>query len=225
MDRLDISLVRLLQLVSPTLPVGAFAYSQGLEWAVEAGWVSNEASMRDWLADLISESMARTDLPILLRLHAACEADQRAEFEHWARFALACRETRELRDEELTRAAAMITLIRQLGLAGVEQWQEALAASQLAPFAFASVRWQIPPEHAALGYCYGWLENQVLAAVKLIPLGQTAGQAALLELSKLIPHAVAMASDLADDQLGAAAPAMAIASSRHESQYTRLFRS
>jgi urease accessory protein len=223
-DRL-LGRARLLQLVSPSLPIGGFTYSQGLEWAVEAGWVHDAAKVGDWLGGLLEDGMQRLELPVLARLHAACRAGDRGEFAHWARVLYAGRETRELRAEERNRARALLTLLRDLGVPQVNDWADSLLLCQAAPFACAAVHWGIGVEDCALGYAWGWLESQVAAAVKLVPLGQTDGQRLLLELGACLPAVVDAGLRLDDASIGAAAPALAIASARHETQYTRLFRS
>ena len=217
--------LRLLQLVSPALPIGGFTYSQSLEWAVETGWVSDADGLSDWLIGLIDDGLAYLDLPILLRLYSACERRDPGGIAYWGRLLYAARETRELRAEENNRARALVTLLRDLDLAEVRVWQEALMHCQAAPFALAAVHWQIPARACLLGYAWSWLENQVAAAVKLVPLGQTAGQQVQLALAERLPGAVECAIGLKDDDIGASAPAMAIASAKHETQYTRLFRS
>lgn len=214
-----------MQLVSPALPIGAFTYSQGLEWAVEAGWVSGAADLGDWLSGLAEEGLQHVDLPILARMYRASERADRSAIERWSDVLLACRETRELREEEINRGRALAGLLAELGLLDSEADRPFVNRCQAAGFAWAAVRWGIPLEQSALGYAWGWLENQIAAGVKLIPLGQTAGQRLTAELAERVPPIVARALELDDDHIGASAPALAIASSRHETQYTRLFRS
>ena len=217
--------LRLLQLASPTLPIGAFTYSQGLEWAVEAGWVNDLDSLSDWLGGLMYDSLALLELPILARLYRAVEDRDPRRLRHWGERLRASRETRELRLEEHNRARALTTLLIDLEIEQAADWRAELALCQAAPHALASVHWGIALEDSALGYAWGWLENQVAAAVKLIPLGQTDGQRAQLQLAEALPALVDRALALADSDIGAGAPALAIASARHETQYTRLFRS
>lgn len=217
--------VRLMQLTSPSLPIGGFTYSQGLEWAVEAGWVGDRAALAGWLEGLMHDGLARLDLPLLARLYDACRDEDPDRVGHWARRLYASRETSELRHEERNRARALSGLLGDLGIARARDWREALGHCQAAPFALAAVHWGISVEDCLLGYAWGWLENQVAAAVKLVPLGQTDGQRVQLELAGAVPGLVELAMALADDDIGAAAPALAIASARHETQYTRLFRS
>ena len=217
--------LRLMQLISPALPIGAFTYSQGLEWAVEAGWVRSAPSLVDWLGGLIGDGLAQLELPILVRLYRCCEQADPDALAYWGRVLYAARETRELRAEERNRARALISLLADLGIGRARDWREALGHCQAAPFALAAVQWQIGLQDCALGYAWGWLENQVAAAIKLVPLGQTDGQRVQLELAGHLPGVIERALNLADEDIGASAPALAIASARHETQYTRLFRS
>lgn len=241
----SIRLLRLLQLVSPMLPVGAFAYSQGLEWAVETGWVSGEQALEDWLSDQLCQALAFVDLPILVRMMEAAGAGDALQISRWIDEFQARRETAELRAEEAGRGRALAELLGSLGLIDrllLGQTRELgpasadlkrrradlralLARSQLAGFACAAAAWDIEPTDALLGYAWSWAENLTLAGVKLIPLGQTAGQRILLQLAEQIPVAVERAQSLDDAEIGASMPALAIASSRHETQYTRLYRS
>jgi urease accessory protein len=224
-DPAALARLRLLQLTSPALPIGAFTYSQGIEWAVEAGWVRSAADLQDWLAGLIDDGLATLELPILLRLYSAVADDDASAVEHWGRRLFASRESRELRDEEHNRARALISLLRDLGIERAAIWRDSLVHCQAAPFALAAVHWRIGLEDCLLGYAWGWLENQVAAAVKLVPLGQTDGQRLQLHLAESLTAACLHAQQVEDDDIGCSAPALAIASSRHETQYTRLFRS
>lgn len=217
--------LRLMQLTSPTLPIGGFTYSQGIEWAVERGWLSDRASVADWLGGLLEDGLARLDLPVLARLHRACASADHEAAAHWSGLLYASRESRELRLEERQRARALLALLRDLEPGLTDGWVDVLGACQPGPHALASVAWDIPCEDCLLGYAWAWVENQVAAAVKLVPLGQTDGQRLQYELARALPATVAQALSLDDDDIGAAAPALAIASAAHETQYTRLFRS
>jgi urease accessory protein len=217
--------LRLMQLVSPTLPIGGFTYSQGLEYAVEAGWVKDVPSLQDWLSGLIEDTIAHLEIPLLARLYEACVADDVDRLERWAHYLLASRESDELRQEERQRGRALTRLLIDLAVARAEPWKPALELCQAAPFALAAVSWHIPLPDAALGYAWAWLENQVAAAIKLVPLGQTDGQRVQLALAEALPAAVQHGLALDDDSIGASSPRLALASSLHETQYTRLFRS
>jgi urease accessory protein len=218
-------LLRLLHLVSPSLPVGAFTYSQGIEWAVECGWIRTADEVQAWLRDQMHGTVATLDLPLLARMHAAASGGDPAAMEPWIDWLLSARETSELRAEESHRGRALTDLLVAWGLPGAIDWRPVLVRSQAAGFAFAAAAWDIRPREAALGYAWAWLENLVLAAVKIVPLGQTQGQQVIARLSTDVPALVGRALEVPDEEIGASSPALAIASSAHETQYSRLFRS
>lgn len=220
------SYLRLWQLISPALPVGAYSYSQGLEYAVEQGWVNSADTAADWIQGLLGHSPAHLDVPVLQRLHAAwCEND-REKLAYWNRFLLASRETLELRAEDRNMGMALAMLLPELGLREAEAWKTQDNPPSFAlMFTLAASHWGVDAEQTAEGYLWAWCENQVMAAVKLVPLGQTAGQKLLMETASIIPEAVKTGFDLNDDDIGWLAPGFAMASVKHETQYTRLFRS
>lgn len=221
----DVRLIRLLQLSSATLPVGAFSYSQGLEYAVECGWVSDVESFRQWLTAIAGENLVYLDLPVLLRLHDAAQRGNAEALRHWVDILVASRETHEMRTEESARGRAMVQILVALGIGIPTDLRASLAASQLAGVAFAGALWALPAGSLATAHAWSWLENQVTAGVKLIPLGQSDGQRLLFELGEVLVELVEHAQRVGDDEIGAACPALAIAGSLHETQYTRLFRS
>ena len=221
----DLALLRLLHLVSPSLPIGSFTYSQGIEWAVEEGWINTAEALENWLDTLLHTSMADVDLPILQRMYQTIEAQDKDKLTHWIDYLNACRETRELLQEEKNRGRAMTDLLIALDLPLARSWKPLFAQSQSAAFALGAVYWHIPYPQSAYGYVWSWLENLVLAAVKIIPLGQTQGQKILHSLTPKIPPIIDHALRVSDEAIGTSSPAMAIASSQHETQYTRLFRS
>ena len=217
--------LRLMQLVSPSLPIGGFTYSQGLEYAVECAWVRDTTTLKDWISGLLGSGVTYLDLPILKRIYVAIQSSDMERLNYWSHFLLASRESRELRSEEINRAKALSALLPNLGINYLEGMNEAMETTQLSPFAFASVSWNVSLHDTALGFAWSWLENQVAAAIKLVPLGQTQGQQVQLMMATKIPHAVDLGLSLKDYEIGASAPALSIASARHETQYTRLFRS
>lgn len=217
--------LRLWQLISPALPVGAYAYSAGLEYAVEAGWVRTEADLAEWAAGQIEGPLAWLDLPVLGHLYDAWQADDDGSARRWTAFLLASRETSELRAEDRHLGRALARVLADLGTAEARDWDTDRNVCWAALFALAAVRWGIDREAAAAGYLWAWLENQIAAGVKLIPLGQTAGQRVLLRVSDRIPSAVERARGIDDSAIGASAPGAVLASAAHETQYTRLFRS
>jgi len=218
------ALLRLCLLVSPALPVGAYAYSQGLEHAVQAGWVRDESSTYDWLHGLLHHAVGTLDLPILLRLYHAWRVDDAAAVVFWNAQLVAARETAELRAEELHLGRALARVLASLEVAPASAWLEA-AAAFCTMFSLAAVRWDIPAGDALCGYLWSWTENQVLAAIKLVPLGQTAGQRLLHRLIESMPAIAAGAMVIPDDSIGVGAVLQPIGSALHETQYSRLFRS
>jgi len=221
----QISRLRLLHLVSPSLPIGAFTYSQGLEWAVECGWVESEAQLLDWISDLMHSSLTHLEIPCLARLFRACAENDNEALTYWTNYLIASRETRELREEEHNRGRALARLLPEIGIPVSTRIMPLLKRCQLAGFAHAAYHWKIPLRSAAEGYLWGWLENIALAGVKIVPLGQTAGQKIIAALTPPIPGMVEKGLALADESIGACCPAQALASSLHETQYTRIYRS
>jgi len=221
----SIASLRLWQLISPALPVGAYAYSGGLETALQAGWVHDAADVEGWVVGLLQHNLAYLDIPVLQRCYTAWEHDDVEQLEKWSACILASRESAELHAEDLHLGRALATLLSELDM----EEARALRLSGCAPFvrllALAGVKWRVPIEQLAAGLLWSWSENQVAAAIKLVPLGQTAGQQMLLRIAEAIPTAVSLGLALDDEDIGATAPGLGIASARHETQYTRLFRS
>jgi urease accessory protein len=216
--------LRLLQLVSPSLPVGAYSYSQGLESAVEAGIVRDAASAQGWIGDVLAISMQGMEAPVLLRLADAWKRGDMESAQRWNAEFVASRETSELRAETLQMAYSLRNLLRDLG----EDTSRLEAIEDLAypaAFAFAVARWNIDAREALAAYLFAWLENQMLAALKSVPLGQTDGQRILLALASRIPAVVESATAALDGELANFAPGLALLSARHETQYSRIFRS
>jgi urease accessory protein len=220
-----LGLARLLHLASPALPVGAYAYSRGMEWAVAAGWLPDAAAVRDWILGLLDRSLARLDVPVLCRLHAAFAANDTAKATAWNDFLYASRETHEARLEDRQTGQALAKLLADLDLAEAEAFRRDPRATFARSFALAAARWGINPADACAGYLFAWAENQLAAALKLGCLGQSAGQRILYDAGGLIPGLVSSGAALADADIGASAPGLALASALHETQGTRLFRS
>jgi urease accessory protein len=234
----DTALLRLLQLCSPALPIGAFAYSQGLEPAVAAGWVRDEETAAAWIGGLLRGSLATLDLPALVRLHGAWRQhgddggsdrnDGNAStgtVDDWTAFLSACRPSAELQAEDRHLGGNLARVLAGLGLTEAAAWMVRADVTYAAMFALAAARWDVPLGAALSGYAFVWCETQVSAAVRLVPLGQSAGQRILSALAAIIPVVVARALTVTDNDMGAAAPSLAIASAIHETQYSRLFRS
>lgn len=218
------ALARLLQLASPALPVGAYSYSQGLERAIDEGVVRDAPTAETWIRDVLVFVVARYEAIVLARLMRAFEADDRDGVADWnARF-LASRESAELRAETVQMGFSLRRLLGALG--EVPAPLERLEAPCFpAAFAGAAHAWQIPREDALLGFLWSWVENQALAAVKSLPLGQTDGQRMMLGLGAGLHAIAARALEATDEDLSNFAPGFALMSARHETQYSRLFRS
>jgi len=222
MNTTDLALLKLMHLSSPGLPVGAYAFSQGLEYAIDAGWVRSDQHVSHWLEMQLFYALARLDIPALLRLHKAISDNNPVQTQWWNDYVLASRETREL---QLTDTATGLALQRLLPSLDVNSLITEPPLSFVTGYAQAAVSWQISAEMAALGFCWSWLEGQVNAATKLVPLGQTQAQTLLSTLQDKIPAAIGQARLLGDEELGMSLPALSLASMYHETQYTRLFRS
>jgi len=223
-----LGLIRLLQLASPALPVGAYSYSQGLEAAIESGAVADAAGAAAWIRDILDYSIGSFEAPLLWRMSGALQQESFEAFARWNAMFRAGRETAELRLESLQMGHAMKAVIKDLAL-GSEQDAARLdsvgALTFPAAFSYAAHQLGVDRHAALVGYLWSWLENQVMAALKAVPLGQSAGQRMLAALGARLPHTAQRASQLDDDQLSNFLPGLALASSRHETQYSRLFRS
>lgn len=225
---MNIQLARLLQLASPTLPVGAYAYSQGLEWAVESGVVRDEADALIWIGDLLEWNIGRYEAPLLAQMLNACAAPDTQRLAQLNTRFLASRESAELRAETVQMGYSLVRLLGELGQDGVAAFT--LARSLNTPtfpaaWACAAAAWQIEASAALTAYLWSWLENQTMAALKAVPLGQAAGQRMMLAVGARIAPIVERAQQLPETDYSNLAPGFAIASSQHETQYSRLFRS
>lgn len=211
----DAALLQLVWLASPALPVGGFSYSEGLEAAVEAGLVRDEASAGDWLVDQIHLALGRSDLAVVAQAVAAARAgDARrlAALDAWVR---QTRETSELRLQTEQMGKSMGALFA--AQAGDHTYPVAFACAAAASGAAA--------RQVLLAYAFGWAENMMQSAIKSVPLGQSSGQRILGRLAAEIPAAVDHALALDDASRQAFSPMLAILSAQHETQYSRLFRS
>ncbi len=223
--------LQLMQLASPALPVGGFSYSEGLEAAVDSGRVANEAQAREWLLDQLRLALGRADLPACATAMQAWrdgELERITAINDWL---LQTRETRELRQQTEQMGRSLLEWLKNKTPTDISPAQlQALAALKPAPswpiaFALAAAQTGAPLREAMLAHAFGWAENMVGAAVKAVPLGQSAGQRILEALSEQIPVCVDSALAMNDDQRQAFTPMLAILSARHEEQYSRLFRS
>lgn len=216
--------LHLLRLVSASLPVGTFSYSRGLESAVEAGWVSDEAAAQDWILGTLEHSFAPLDGALFCRMMdalAASDADRLVGCDAWL---AAARESRELQQEDRRMAEALLTLLADLDVPGAVRLREELRCYASA-FALAARHWEVPTMAALKGLMWTVVDGQVAAALRLIRMGQTAGQRILIAAIPVIARSAAAAAGTPDEDVGNVSIAMAMASARHETQYSRLFRS
>jgi urease accessory protein len=219
------ALLRLLQLSSAALPIGMFAYSQGLEQAVLLGEVRDRATARDWVTGLLEHSILTSDVPLLVRLYDAWQRGELDRVRAYNDTLFASRGSSELRAEERQLGAALSRLLSRLGIAKAEAWISDRRATFATAFALAAATWRIPRRQAALGYAFSWAEAQVGAATRLVPLGQTDSQRVLSHAIERIAAGLDKSLQLRDAEIGASAPGQALLSALHETQYSRLFRS
>ena len=223
------ALLGLLRLASPALPVGGFSYSDALEAAVDASLVQDAPTAQGWLAEQLTLSLTRGDLPLV---HHAWQAWASADFEtvgHCNTWFFSTRETHEFRLQTQQMGRSLCEWMHQLNLAP-DSHRRALLELQPAPcwpVAFALAAWQTraTAREGLLAYAFSWAENAVAAAIKSVPLGQTAGQRILAHLAERIEQGVERALQCPWPDLQSFTPGLAILSSRHETQYSRLFRS
>lgn len=187
--------------------------------------MDTEEKVKDWIIGQLQNSLSTLDVPVLSRIYKAWEENHSDDSRYWSCFLLASRESSELQAEDRHMGNALAQLLPELGIEEALSWRSGKHTSFSAMFALAAARWEIPLEEAVQGYLWAWCENQVAAAIKLIPLGQTAGQRILSSVVELLPEAVEKGLLLVDDEIGAVSPGVAMAAAKHETQYSRLFRS
>lgn len=225
----DIALLRLLQLASSTLPVGAYSYSEGLEYLVQAGQLSSAEGLEHWLQQELRYGAIRLEAAIMVRGMAAALAEDSDQLHYWNDWLSALRETEELRAQSWQMGRSLLRLLRDLqpqpdlplDLTALQQ------AGCNFPIAYAigAVHWQIAAPAAVLGYLHSWATNLIGAGIKLIPLGQTTGQQLLINLQPVLEAATQTVLALPDEDLSSCGWGLALASMNHETLYSRLFRS
>lgn len=220
-------LFQLLRFSSPSLPIGGFAWSQGLESAIELGWLKHEEDLHGWLLALLEQGFANQELPLLLRmLPGGDDAETRLDtLAYWNERSLALRESAELRLEDVQTGRAFLQLALSLNIDGAKSWPAEKDIGYLAVFALACGHYNIDFEAAATGCIWSWLDNQIAAAIKLFPLGQTSGQLLIERLAPVIPVVIDVARQVTNDDIGISLPGQVMASMLHEGQYSRMFRS
>ena len=219
------SLLNLLHISSPALPIGAFAYSQGLEYTLEAGWCKNADDVEQWIKSVMIHGLGGVDLPILKRFHQAWSEDDAVALQQWNATLLAFRETKELYLEDI-----------QVGDA-FKQWHKSQSAEHIAKleiidkptvasmYALNGVIKGLTVEECLIGFVWAWLENQITSASKAMPMGQTDGQNIIRHLIPEIEAVIGSAMTIEDDDIGSGLVGLSMSSALHENQYSRLFRS
>ena len=219
------SLLKLMRLTSPSLPIGGYSYSQGLEFAISTGWVHDTSTASDWIQGLLKNSLINLDLPVLQKLYEAWQESDTDRVRYWNNFLSANRDAFELQEEDRQLGKALARLLVDLNLEEAKPFLNPPYCGFLTLYGLAVVRWNISLNDAAHGFLWMWAENKVLCAMKLIPLGQTDGQKILSAVIETISRVVNQGLDLSDEDIGYTALGQGIASALHETQYTRLFRS
>lgn len=222
------ALIRLLQLCSPALPVGAYSYSQGLESAMVQGIVHDEASARRWIITMLDDVVARFEAPMCWRLMQAFSACDVVIIHELNAIFLAARDTAEFRAETVQMGYSLSKLLQELTPDRTDITNIISALPEVAfPMAFAAAcsALNISSDEALIGLLFSWAENQVIACVKSVPLGQVSGQRLLLSLEPKLTAAAHYACTLNDDELSNWSPGLSLLSMQHEVQFSRLYRS
>lgn len=220
-------LLQLIWLASPALPIGGFSYSEGLEAAIEQGLVHHEASATDWVVDQLHLTQSRGDMAVMAQAIPAWQRMDTQRLQALNDWVMATRETAEMRLQAEQMGRSLLDWLRNLQQASDAQLQ---CCAQLPPtyplaMALALSLAHAPLDQALQAVAFGWAENMTQAALKAVPLGQSAGQRMLARLAREIPQSVQTALHLNDEERQAFSPMLAILSSRHETQYSRIFRS
>ncbi|MEH1867515.1 MAG: urease accessory protein UreF [Nostoc sp.] len=222
----DSHLLSILQLASPALPVGAYSYSEGLEMLVENGTIANQTNLKDWLKAELLYGAIRLEAAVMVRSQQSAKMNDLESLCRWNLWLSAARETEELRASSWQMGRSLIQLLGKLEPQIIPITNAVGNPCNYAiAFGIAVAHWQISIQAALLAYLHSWASNLITAGVKLIPLGQTAGQQLLLDLQPLFSTAALEILNLQDDELACCSWGLSLASMQHETQYTRLFRS
>ena len=226
-DPAPTALLQLIWLASPALPIGGFSYSEGLEAAIEQGLVHDEVSATHWLVDQLHLTQSRGDMAVLAQAIPAWQNGDAQRLQALSLWVMSTRESAEMRLQTEQMGRSLLDWLRNLQQASDAQLQ---CCAQLPPtyplsMALALSLANAPLDQALQACAFGWAENLTQAALKAVPLGQSAGQRMLARLAREIPLAVQTALHLSDEDRQAFSPMLAILSARHENQYSRIFRS
>ena len=215
-------LFQLLRFSSPSLPIGSFAWSQGLESAIELDWLKDADDLHDWLLAILEHSFVQQELPLLQRM---LNCDNQDELARWNDRTLAMRESAELRMEDVHTGRALCQLACSLEISLAKSWPAKNDMAYITASSLICRHYKISFDAAATGFIWSWLDNQIAAAIKLFPLGQTAGQLLIEKLAPIIAPVVEAALQIKDEDIGISLPGQVMASMLHETQYSRMFRS
>lgn len=225
-NQTPLALMRLLQLTSSNLPVGGYSFSQGLEYAIDAHWLKSPEDVQTWIEQVCLATLVHSDLPLISRLHCAYQQQNWDQFDHYNDMALAIRETKELLLADLAMGEALLRLAKSTTVPLPPGYQlPRVRISFVSIYSIMVSHMHIKLSDASVGYGWTMLENQVLAATKLLPMGQTAAQIMLTALSEKLHNSFTQSQQVTDEQIGLNLPGLAMASAQHELQYSRLYRS
>ncbi|AFZ43700.1 Urease accessory protein UreF [Halothece sp. PCC 7418] len=221
-------ILKLLQLSSSALPLGAYSYSEGLETAIETQMIQGEEGFKQWLQDELSHGAIRLETALMLRGYRCWQKKDLEGLQYWNQWGSAVKETAELREQSWQMGNTLTRLL--LALDSNPKLKESLTAvgkpcNSAIAFGIGAANWEIDEYSTVLGYLHSWATNLINAGVKLIPLGQTTGQQLLLQLHANIETTATTVLNLADDELYTCSWGLGLASMQHETQYSRLFRS
>ncbi len=220
------TLLHLLQLASPALPVGAYSYSEGIETLVDHGTITNEPMLQAWLEQELKYGAIRIEAAVMSRAYQATLLGDMTANSYWNHWLSAARETEELRQQSWQMGRSLMRLMLEIQPQLADMINAVGSPCNFAiAFGIAAAHWKIDISDALLGYLHSWATNLITAGIKLIPLGQTAGQQMLLKLYTNLLDASEEILALEDDELSSCGWGLSLASMAHETQYTRLFRS